>query len=91
MAALYGLILVSLENIQEDLENPYDGLGADDLNLNVANQYQQVLQKTELPLRKRALDYGRIIATLFLEAKTISVPTLIPRIYSSTLRLLVAN
>lgn len=43
VAALYGLILVSLENIQEDLENPYDGLGADDLNLNVAEHYRGVL------------------------------------------------
>ena len=47
VAALYGLILVSLENIQEDLENPYDGIGADDLNLNVAQQYQQLLQNAE--------------------------------------------
>ena len=43
VAALYGLILVSLENIQEDLENPYDGIGTDDLNLNVAEQYRGVL------------------------------------------------
>ena len=43
VAALYSLILVSLENIQEDLENPYDGLGADDLNLNVAEYYLGVL------------------------------------------------
>ena len=43
VAALYSLILVSLENIQEDLENPYDGLGADDLNLNVAEHYREVI------------------------------------------------
>ena len=46
VAALYGLILVSLENIQEDLENPYDGLGTDDLNLNVAKQYRGVLENS---------------------------------------------
>ena len=45
VAALYSLILVSLENIQEDLENPYDGLGADDLNLNVADHYRGVWTK----------------------------------------------
>lgn len=43
VAALYSLILVSLENIQENLENPYDGLGADDLNLNVADYYRGIL------------------------------------------------
>ncbi len=43
VAAMYGLILVSLENIQEDLENPYDGIGEDDLNLDVASMYRRVL------------------------------------------------
>jgi hypothetical protein len=43
VAALYSLILVSLENIQEGLENPYDGLGADDLNLNLAERYCELL------------------------------------------------
>jgi len=35
--------LVSLDNIQEDLESPYDQIGADDLNLNVADQYNRIL------------------------------------------------
>jgi hypothetical protein len=43
VAAVYSLILVSLENIQEDLENPYDGLGADDLRLNIAEEYEGIL------------------------------------------------
>jgi predicted membrane chloride channel (bestrophin family) len=47
VAALYGLILVSLENIQEDLENPFDGVGADDLNLNVADHYRGVLTSSD--------------------------------------------
>ncbi|MBT4513039.1 MAG: hypothetical protein HOC20_12640 [Chloroflexi bacterium] len=43
VAAFYGLVLVSLDNIQEDLESPYDQIGADDLNLNVADQYNRIL------------------------------------------------
>ena len=42
IAALYGLILVSLDNIQEDLENPYDQVGVDDLNLNVVEHYNPI-------------------------------------------------
>jgi len=40
VAILYSVVLVSLDNIQQDLENPYDGIGADDINLNVADQYE---------------------------------------------------
>ena len=43
VAAFYGLILVSLDNIQEDLENPYDQVGVDDLRLDVAEQYDAIL------------------------------------------------
>ena len=43
VAAFYGLVLVSLDNIQEDLENPYDQVGTDDLNLDVADFYSKVL------------------------------------------------
>jgi hypothetical protein len=32
VAVLYSLVLVSLDNIQEDLENPYDGIGIDDID-----------------------------------------------------------
>lgn len=43
VAAVYGLVLVSLDNIQEDLENPFDGIGTDDLHLDVAGDYDAVL------------------------------------------------
>ena len=43
IAAFYGLILVSLDNIQEDLENPYDQIGADDLKLDVMECYNPIL------------------------------------------------
>ena len=43
VALLYSLVLVSLDNIQDDLENPFDGVGADDLRLNVADEYSQLL------------------------------------------------
>jgi predicted membrane chloride channel (bestrophin family) len=44
VAAFYSLVLVSLDNIQEDLENPYDQVGADDLKLDVFDQYSRILQ-----------------------------------------------
>jgi len=43
VAAFYSLVLVSLDNIQEELENPFDEVGVDDVDLNVAEQYQQIL------------------------------------------------
>ena len=43
VAAFYSLVLVSLDNIQEGLENPYDEVGVDDVNLRVAEQYRQIL------------------------------------------------
>ena len=43
VAVFYGLVLVSLDNIQEDLESPYDQIGADDLQLNISDQYDQIL------------------------------------------------
>jgi len=47
LAALYGLVLVGLDNIQEDLENPFDRVGADDVDLAVAGQYRALLQEPE--------------------------------------------
>ena len=44
VAAFYSLVLVSLDNIQEDLENPYDQIGADDLKLDVYDQYSGILE-----------------------------------------------
>jgi predicted membrane chloride channel (bestrophin family) len=43
MAALYSLVLVGLDNIQDQLENPYDGFGPDDLHLDVAEEYMQII------------------------------------------------
>lgn len=43
VAVLYSLVLVSLDNIQDDLENPFDGVGADDLRLDVAEEYGQLV------------------------------------------------
>jgi predicted membrane chloride channel (bestrophin family) len=40
VAVVYSLVLVSLDNIQDHLENPFDGVGADDLRLDVADEYQ---------------------------------------------------
>lgn len=44
VAVVYSLVLVSLDNIQDDLENPFDGLGADDLRLDVADEYQALVE-----------------------------------------------
>jgi len=43
VAVLYSLVLVTLDNLQEDLEDPYDELGADDVKLDVNDSYKQVM------------------------------------------------
>lgn len=43
VAAIYSLLLVCLDNIQHDLENPYDGIGTDDINLNITNEYTNIM------------------------------------------------
>ena len=43
VAAFYSLVLVSLDNIQDGLENPFDEVGVDDVDLNIAEQYQKIL------------------------------------------------
>jgi len=43
VAVFYSLILVSLDNIQEELENPFDEIGVDDVNLKVADRYEKIL------------------------------------------------
>ena len=43
VALIYSLVLVTLDNIQEDLEDPYDGIGEDDVNLDIAEDYSQLL------------------------------------------------
>lgn len=42
VATLYALVLVSLDNIQDNLENPFDGTGDDDLRLDVLVEYQKI-------------------------------------------------
>ncbi len=43
IAILYSVILVSLDNIQESLENPYDGIGPDDLRLDIADAFTDLI------------------------------------------------
>ncbi|MCP4749847.1 MAG: hypothetical protein GY866_03050 [Proteobacteria bacterium] len=43
VAVFYSLVLVSLDNIQDELENPYDGIGVDDIDLDIAADYGKVL------------------------------------------------
>ncbi|MBT7442407.1 MAG: hypothetical protein HN790_00365 [Methylococcales bacterium] len=45
VAGLYGLVLVCLENVQERLENPYDGFGEDDIRFNTLDHYRHILPK----------------------------------------------
>lgn len=45
IAILYSIILVSLDNIQEDLENPYDEIGEDDVKLDITEEYMELLIK----------------------------------------------
>lgn len=42
MPMMYSAILVSLDNIQQHLENPFDGVGADDIQINV-EEYTNLL------------------------------------------------
>jgi hypothetical protein len=44
VAIIYSVVLVSLDNIQEDLESPYDSVGADDVDLDVVDEYMGVMQ-----------------------------------------------
>jgi predicted membrane chloride channel (bestrophin family) len=44
VAVVYSIVLVSLDNIQEDLESPYDEIGADDVNLDVIDEFRQIME-----------------------------------------------
>jgi predicted membrane chloride channel (bestrophin family) len=44
IAILYSLVLVSLDNIQEVLENPYDAIGEDDLDMDIVEEYVQIME-----------------------------------------------
>lgn len=43
VAILYSVVLVSLDNIQEALENPFDAVGLDDIELSVTDVYEKLL------------------------------------------------
>ena len=43
VAAAYSLVLVSLDNIQEDLEDPFDQMGTDDVKFDVAADYRPLM------------------------------------------------
>ncbi len=45
VAFLYSFVLVSLDNIQDQLENPYDGVGPDDLHLDIGDLYMDVVER----------------------------------------------
>lgn len=45
VAFLYSFVLVSLDNIQDHLENPFDGVGPDDLHLHEGDLYMDMVQR----------------------------------------------
>lgn len=47
VAGLYAFVLVSLDNVQDHLENPFDGIGPDDLRLNVVDEMLGLLEPVE--------------------------------------------
>lgn len=47
VAFVYGLVLVGLDNVQEQLENPFDGIGPDDLRLSIADDYIALLTASQ--------------------------------------------
>jgi predicted membrane chloride channel (bestrophin family) len=49
VAVTYSIVLVSLDNIQEDLESPYDEVGTDDVNLDVIDEYMGIMGFEQIP------------------------------------------
>ncbi len=47
VAVFYSLVLVSLDNIQELLEDPFDDKGVDDVNLNVSEEYAGLMSGSD--------------------------------------------
>jgi len=43
VAFVYSLVLVSLDNVQDALENPFDAIGEDDVDLAVAPELERLL------------------------------------------------
>ncbi|MGK0290942.1 MAG: hypothetical protein ACI86H_002406 [bacterium] len=50
ISILYSVALVSLGRVQEELENPYDGIGEDDIDLDILSDYRTAL----LPLIQKS-------------------------------------
>ena len=44
VAIIYSLVLVSLDNIQEGLEDPFDEVGEDDIKLDVVDEYRDIMK-----------------------------------------------
>ena len=44
VAVVYSLVLVTLDNVQDDLEDPFDQVGTDDVNFNVFAEYEPVFE-----------------------------------------------
>ena len=45
VALLYGFVLTNLDNIQADLENPFDGISEDNINLDIIHDFNITLGK----------------------------------------------
>lgn len=46
VSLLFSFVLVSLENIQDDLENPFDAVGVDDVHLDIYRHYAPIFEPT---------------------------------------------
>ena len=44
VAIIYSLVLVSLDNIQERLEDPFDEVGEDDIKLDIRDEYRHIME-----------------------------------------------
>lgn len=47
IAGLYAFVLVSLDNLEDHLENPFDGIGPDDLKLDIVDELLHLLDLEE--------------------------------------------
>jgi predicted membrane chloride channel (bestrophin family) len=43
VAVLYSMVLLSLDNLQDQLEDPYDGVGDDDIKLDAVGEYRPMI------------------------------------------------
>lgn len=56
VAFLYSFVLVSLDNIQDHLENPYDGIGPDDLRIDIADNYVSILSHPTMVIKEEVAE-----------------------------------